>query len=869
MNALYGFSRMITKVLKAEKPDYVAVCFDTAAATFRHEAAPETYKAQRKETDQNLVFQLPIAAELTKAWGLPMSYLDGFEADDVIATLARKAEKKGIDVLIMSGDKDILQLVGPKIRVRDEVKGVEYDTAKFQERYGFTPAQMVDYLCLLGDSVDNVKGVTGIGEVKATSLIAEYGSLENIYANIDKLKPAMKANLLTDKERAFQNRFMIRLRDDVPVEFTEELFTPKTPDPQTFPAILQRLEFKGEMYGVDQGTQVAMGEDNKTRVVKTVLTEKDLNELSALLNKAPRVAYDLETDGLESQTCSIVGLSISLEKDKAWYIPVGHSYLGVPQQLPWEKVKAAVQKPFLDEKVVKIGQNLKFDNTILRRNGIPVTGPMVDTMIAMYCLDPGRNGFGLKDMAGQLLNERMTRIGELIGDDKTFVSVEIEKAAPYAGADAEVSLRLADLLVRKVAENQLLDLFENMEMPLVHVIEKMQTAGILVDTEHLTGVGKRLNEEREKIEKEIHELAGGSFVINSPKQLATVLFEKLKLPVIKKTKTGYSTDEDVLTKLAASHTICEKIITYRQLAKLNSTYVVSLLEMADPKTHRVHTSFNQTGTTTGRLSSTEPNLQNIPVKSEHGRDIRRAFVAPKGSVLVSADYSQIDLRVLAHMSGDPLLIKTFASGGDVHTSTAADVFHVPVNDVTSEMRRRAKAINFGIVYGQQAYGLSQALGISQKEAQAFIDLYFERYAGVKTWIEKTLAEARKAGVVSTLAGRRRFVPDINSKNGSLKGFAERIATNTPIQGGSADIIKAAMIRVQNALDKQKLGTKMLLQVHDELLFEVPEAELNAVLPLITDGMENAFKLRVPLLVEARSGPNWTDMKPLKREQLAA
>jgi DNA polymerase-1 len=860
---------MISKVLKSEKPDYVAVCFDTAAATFRHEAT-DTYKAQRKETDQALIFQLPLAEQLTRAWGLPVAMKDGFEADDVIATLAKEAEKKGIDVLIMSGDKDILQLVSPKIRVRDEVKNIEYTADKVVERYGITPGQMVDYFCLMGDKVDNVMGVPGVGEVTAAKLIADNGSLENLYANFTGVKDSLKAKLLENKDRVFGNRLMITLRADVPVDFNEASLTIKKPDAATFPAFLQRLEFRGEMYGTDE-TQTSLGDENKTRSVRTVLNEKELDALSAELSKAARVAYDLETDGLQSQRCNIVGVSIALKTDEAWYIPIGHHYLGAPAQLPWEKVKAAIQKPFLDEKVTKIGQNVKFDNTILRRFGIDVKGPLVDCMIAAYCLDPGRNSFGLKDMAGQFLNEKMTRIDELIGPkaEKTFVTVEIEKAAPYAGADAEVALRLADLLLKKLEENKLMPLFRDMEMPLVHVIEEMEAAGIMLDTAHLREVGERFGRERQKIEAEIYELAGGPFVLNSPKQLAHVLFEKLKLPVVKKTKTGYSTDEEVLTKLADSHAICAKIIAYRQLAKLISTYVDSLLEIADPVTHRVHTSFHQTGTTTGRLSSTDPNLQNIPIKSEHGRDIRRAFVAPSGSVLLSADYSQIDLRALAHMSGDPLLIKTFSAGGDVHTATAADVFHVPLTEVTPEMRRRAKAINFGIVYGQQAYGLSQALGISQKEAQDFINQYFERYAGVKSWIESTLAEARKTGVVITLAGRRRFVPDINSKNGSLKGFAERVATNTPIQGTSADIIKAAMIRVQNVLDEKNLKTRMLVQVHDELLFEVPKPELETVLSLVVNGMEKAYALRVPLVVDVKSGANWIDMTPLKKEKLAA
>lgn len=868
VNALYGFTRMISKVLKTEKPDCVAVCFDTAAATFRHEA-DVTYKAQRKETDDALIFQLPWAEELTRAWGLPVAKMDGFEADDVIATLALAAQEKGFEVLILSGDKDSFQLVGPKIHVRDEAKNIDYDREKVKERYGVYPEQMIDLFCLMGDKVDNVLGVPGVGEKTAAKLIADYGTLEKLYVHLNDLKDNLKTKLIENKERVFANRLMIRLRDDVPVKFSEELFKIKTPDPETFPALIQRLEFRGELYGIEK-TQTVSGEENKTRQVRTVLNEKDLSDLQKELKTITRISYDLETDGLEAGRCNIVGLSISTKADLAWYVPVGHHYLGAPKQLPWEKVKAVLEPVFANPRIEKIGQNLKFDNRILRRYGVDVKGTFVDSMIAAYCLDPGRNNYGLKDMASQFLNERMTRIEELIGakGEKNFSAVEIAQAAPYAGADAEVTLRLADVLVRKLEENKLVPLFRDLEMPLVWVIESMESVGIKVDADHLRNLGTRFAADRSVLEKEIHKMAGESFVLNSPKQLSYILFEKLKLPAGKKTKTGYSTDEDVLKKLAADHPICEKIIAYRQLAKLISTYVEALIELVDPETQRVHTSFNQTGTVTGRLSSTEPNLQNIPIKSEHGREIRRAFVAPKGALLVSADYSQIDLRALAHMSGDPALVKTFATAGDVHTATAAEVFHVEPAQVTAEMRRKAKAINFGIVYGQQAFGLSQALGVSMQEAQEFINKYFERYAGVRAWIENTLSDARKNAVVTTLSGRRRFVPDINAKNGSLKGFAERVAVNTPIQGTSADIIKAAMIRIQKSIEDGGYKSKMLLQVHDELLFEVPQSEMDKILPLIADGMENAYKLRVPLVVDVKVGQNWNDMSRVSQKAAA-
>lgn len=864
MNAIYGFSRMISKVLKSDKPDYVAVCFDTATPTFRHEQYKE-YKATRVEIDQALLFQLPLAEELTKVWGLPIAKKEGFEADDVIATLAVAAQKKGWEVLILSGDKDILQLVQPLIHVRDEVRGIEYDEAKVKERYGISPQQLIDYLSLMGDKVDNVKGVPGIGEKTAGALLAEYGSLENLYDRLNGSKPALREKLLQYKDTVFNNRTLVKLREDVPLSQPLETFKPEPPDQEKLAVLMKRFEFKAGLYGVEEVTIEKSWELNTKRNVHVVLTASELKNVEDNLKKAERVSYDLETDGINPRRCNIVGVSLAVRENEAFYIPIGHRYLGAPQQLPWDVVRAAIAPTLQNEKQAKLGQNIKFDNAILKRHGITVQGPQFDTMVAAYCLDASRNSYGLKDLAGDYLNERMTRIEELIGTkkDKTFVSVEVEKAASYAGADSEVVLRLAAYLSERMDKEKARTLFETLEMPLVEVIEAMETAGVRIDVDYLKEIGRQFDHERNELEKEVYALTGQTFSLNSPKQLAHVLFDVLKMPVVKKTKTGYSTDEEVLKTLAIDHPVCRKILNYRQLAKLTSTYVEALLAMADPETQRVHTSFHQTGTITGRLSSSEPNLQNIPIRTEHGRKIRKAFAAQNNCVLISADYSQIDLRALAHVSEDPALIATFEKGGDVHTATAADVFHVDVDHVTTEMRRKAKAINFGIVYGQQAFGLSQALEISVEEAQNFINRYFERYAGVKKWITEMLEKARETGVVATLAGRKRLVSDINSKNGSLRGFAERVAINTPIQGSSADIIKAAMIKVFKLLRDKKMKTEMLVQVHDELLFEVPRNETEQALALIRDGMEHAYQLRVPLVVDIKQGPNWNDMEKVK------
>jgi len=676
--------------------------------------------------------------------------------------------------------------------------------------------------------------------------------------------PPLKEKLSQFKEKILKNRALIRLRTDISLGRSLESFKVGKPDPKAFPELLKRLEFRGSIYGLEGEAGEAGLATNKIRKVHTVLSERELSLLEEALASSPRISYDLETDSSDPHHCSIVGVSLSHKINEAWYIPIGHRDSGSLSQLKWEKVKPLLKSILETEKIIKCGQNVKFDNSVLIRFGIEPRDPIFDTMIASYCLNPERLSFGLKSLAADFLGEKMTSFKELVGKDKdaTIAQVPIEKAAAYAGADAEVVFRLVDLFEGELKKGNLQDLFLKFEMPLVRVLQKMESSGIVVHTQQLNDLRKNFMGQMEKLEGEIYTLAGETFNLNSPKQLSRILFEKLNLPTIKKTKTGFSTNEMVLSKLAPKHPICQKILDYRGLSKLVSTYVDSLLNQVDPSTGRVHTSFHQTGTSTGRLSSSEPNLQNIPIRTEQGREIRRAFVPSEGNVFLSADYSQIDLRALAHMSEDPVLVGAFQSGGDIHAATAADVFHVSIDKVTPDMRRKAKAINFGIVYGQQAWGLSQSLGIEVEEAQAFIDHYFDRYAGVKSWIDKTLKEARKNGFVSTVAGRRRRVGDINSDQGNVRGFAERIAINTPIQGSSADIIKAAMISIFKEFREKGLKSQMLVQVHDELLFDVRKNELENVIPLVKEGMEKSFPLRVPLLVDMKMGSNWTDMEKL-------
>ncbi|MFN0117819.1 MAG: DNA polymerase I [Elusimicrobiota bacterium] len=861
VNAIYGFSRMLAKVLKEDKPDFVGVCFDTPKPTFRHDEYKE-YKGTRQEIDQALLFQLPLAEEFTKEWGLPCLKKEGFEADDVIATLAHQAEKLGWQVIIFSGDKDTLQLVSKNIFVRDEMKRVEYNLEKVKERFGIESSQLVDYFSLMGDKVDNVIGVPGVGDKTASKLIAQYGNLENLYETMNGSLGNLKEKLIANKENVFKNRRLVLLRDDVPLDMDESVLRLKPPS-AAFEQLLNRFEFKGDIFGVQNVLPQKELNFNSNRKVHVVLTEIEFKALLEKLDSTRLISYDLETDGLNKLSCNIVGISLAVHANEGWYIPVGHHYMGMPAQLDFKRV-ISLLKPFLENPAIKkCAQNMKFDNTILARFGITVQGEMFDSMVAAYCVDPSRNSYGLKDLAADYLSEKMTKIDEIMPKNTSFSEVSIDQAAMYAAADSEVVIRLVDFLQEGLKKENAVNLFSQLEMPLVGVIQLMEQAGIKIDTEHLRHLKKKFSDDSKGLEKEIFELAGEQFTLNSPKQLSRILFEKLQLPVIKKTKTGYSTDEEVLQKLSEKHAICQKIISYRELAKLTSTYVDSLLELVEEKTQRVHTTFHQTGTITGRLSSSNPNLQNIPIKSDKGREIRRSFIAEEGCLLVSADYSQIDLRALAHMSDDPVLVKTFHEGGDIHLATAAEVFGVDKKDVTTEMRRNAKAINFGIVYGQQAYALSQSLGIPMETAKEFIKKYFEKYAGVKTWIEKTLESAREHGFVLTLAGRKRNIPDIKASNAMARGFAERTAMNTPIQGTSADIIKFAMISMEKLMKLKKFKSKMLLQVHDELVFEVPENEMKEILPLIKSEMENAFKLKVPLLVDIKIGKNWNDMEKIK------
>ncbi|MBI4396315.1 MAG: DNA polymerase I, partial [Elusimicrobia bacterium] len=673
VQAIYGFVRALLKILRENKPDFIAVCFDSSAPTFRHKAFID-YKAHRKPADEDLKFQLPLAKDLVEAWGLPSLVMPGFEADDLIATLVRKGEEKGLRVVIVTGDKDALQLVANNVTVLNEHKGIVFTEEEVVKKYGLRPDQLVDYFALTGDASDNVPGVPGVGEKTAVQILGKYGSLDKALAEAKDINGVLGEKLRKHRDLAIMSRELVTLDRHVPVVLEPEDCVPKTADRTRLLEMLKRFEFSSLVPEIVPAEPL----QRKTGSVRIVLTEGDLAELRQELEGAKELAVDVETTGLQPLRCDLVGISIASRPGAAWYIPVGHSYLGCPEQLPVGKVRDVLSRFLGDEKLSKVGQNLKYDSQVLHRYGMPMKGIRFDTLIASYCLNPSRLTHNLKDLARDLLGESMTFIEELIGKkgpkQATMDKIDVAAVAPYAGADAEVTLRLKEVMGPQLRDKDMEQLFHDVEMPLVPILAEMEEAGIRVHMDYLRELSRRFEEDISSIEKGIHQMAGRPLNLNSPKQLSALLFDDLKLPVIRRTKTGLSTDEEVLQKLSALHPLPAKIVEYRELTKLKSTYIDALINQIHPKTGRVHTSFNQAVTSTGRLSSSEPNLQNIPIRSEAGRLIRKAFVPEEGHVLLSADYSQIDLRVLAHMSDDPALCEAFRQGGDIHAATAREIF---------------------------------------------------------------------------------------------------------------------------------------------------------------------------------------------------
>jgi DNA polymerase-1 len=853
-NAVFGFANMLLKVIKENSPNLIAIAFDPKGPTRRHLEFKE-YKAHRPPMPRDLVPQIPYIHKLVEAFRIPVFIQEGQEADDVIATLARKAEAEGLDVTIVTGDKDILQLVGPNIKVYDTLKDKMYEPKDVEERFGVPPNRMIEIMGLMGDSSDNIPGVDGVGEKTAQMLIKQYGTIENLLAHAHEItKPKLRQSLTESADRARFSRELAQLHADVPLAVDYDALKTKEPDNAALLTILRELEFTTLLKYVTQ-------EPEKEARYHTVLEEPDFQHLVRILSSADEFCFDTETTSLDPMQAELVGISFSVQPYEAYYLPLGHVYPGTPKQINREHALGALKSILENPSIKKVGQNIKYDVLVLGHYGIAVSGVSFDTMIASYLLNPGRSSHSLDAIALEYLNYKTITYKEVTGSGKKqigFQEVDLQTATRYSGEDADISLRLRQLLEPRLREQNLEKLFRELEMPLMEVLADMERTGVKIDAEFLRHMSKKLEKETAKITRTIYELAGTEFNINSPRQLADILFGKLVLTPVKKTKTGFSTDVDVLEELAHVHALPAEILKYRTLSKLKSTYIDALPAMINPKTGRLHTSLNQTVTATGRLSSSEPNLQNIPIRTDLGREIRRAFIAEQGASLLSADYSQIELRVLAHMSLDPALIQTFQEDQDIHTRTASEIFGLPPDEITPEMRRKAKAVNFGIIYGISAFGLAQDIGVSSIEAKRYIDSYFARYPKVREFLDRTIQDAKANGYVTTLFGRRRFIPELSSSTASVRSFGERTAVNTPIQGTAADLIKLAMIHIHQRLQQERLHSKMILQVHDELVFEVADSEIDLMKKLVKEEMEGVLMLSVPVKVDMGVGKNWDE-----------
>ena len=857
-NALYGFINMLQKVIREEKPDYLVVAFDSPDKTFRHKIYPN-YKANRDAPPEELSRQFPYFEPLVKAYGLSSIRRPGFEADDIIGTLAKKGKQKGLEIVIVSGDKDMMQLISPHIYMLDTMKNKKFMDKEVVEKFGVQADKVVEVMGLMGDSSDHIPGVTGVGPKTAAELIRKFGSIEALYKRIDEVeKKNVKEKLERDKENAFMSRELVCIDTAMDLEFNSDLMKLGKVDSAKLKKMFEEFEFVSFLEGMQDGTANALKIDRSE--YKTILTEKSFNDLIESLAKKKSFAFDVETTSKRPVWARLVGISFSFEDGNAFYLPLAHRYLGVPEQLEFKAVCEKL-KPILEDKSIKkCGHNIKYDLIVMSNEGIALDGVDFDTMIASYLLNPSSRGHGLDALTMEYFGHKNLTYKEMTGTGSKeigFDEVEVDRATEYAAEDSDMTWRLKGKLQPQLKDSTL-KLYKEIELPLLEVLAEIELNGVYVDRKHLKELSSKIDKQLLHLEKDIYVLADEEFNINSPKQLSVILFEKLKLPVVKKTKTGYSTDVSVLEQLAVEHKLPEQVLSYRQLAKLKSTYVDALPGEIFKNTGRVHTSFNQTVAATGRLSSSNPNLQNIPIRSDMGKEIRKAFTAEGDNMLLSADYSQIELRILAHLSKDKALKNAFDKGEDVHARTAADIFGSSLDQVDENSRRMAKAVNFGIIYGLSAFGLSRQLKISRKDAQNFIDQYFSLYSNVKDFMDNTIAEARECGYTLTMFNRRRYLPDLKSDNRQVRESAERIAINSPIQGSAADLIKVAMIRLSRNLKKIKLNSKMILQVHDELLFECPVQEKKEIESLVRKEMEGACTLSVPLVVDIGWGKNWNE-----------
>nr|WP_319494234.1 DNA polymerase I [uncultured Desulfobacter sp.] len=857
-NATFGFTRILLKLIKDKAPEYAGVFFDVKGPTFRHKMFDD-YKANRPPMPEELAVQIPDIKEVVKALNIPIIEKQGYEADDLVGTYARIAQEQGFKVVMVTGDKDFIQLITDECTLWDPMKDTLTDRSGVKADMGIEPEQFIDVLGLAGDTADNIPGVKGVGVKTAVKLIVDYGSISGIYDNLEQLKKKKKLyeNLADSKEIVDLSRELAAIDRHVDVEHSLDDFALQEFDTRKAFELFQSFEFKA------LATEFSQKPETSQKTYKMIHTIADMENLASALEKNGIFAIDTETTGIDPMLADLVGISFSYEKDTGVYIPVGHTNASAIE-MPEKEAVLRIFKPLLENpKISKVGQNIKYDFIVLARYGIEIKGIVFDTMIASHLLNPGTRGHGLDRIAMNLFGHKMISYEEVTGKGKDqigFQEVPLDLAADYAAEDADLTFMAYEVLKTQIEDKGLTPLMETIEVPLISVLAKMEMAGIRVDTDVLSQMSQEFEQELKSLEEKIYELAGEEFNINSSQQLGVILFEKLGLKAVKKTKkkTGYSTDVQVLTQLAEAHEMPERLLRYRTLGKLKSTYVDALSSLVHPDTGRIHTSFNQTITVTGRLSSSNPNLQNIPIRKPEGKKIRQAFIPADGCTLISADYSQIELRLLAHCAKDPILIESFQNDEDIHARTALEVFQVLPGLVTDEMRSQAKAINFGIIYGMSAFRLSNELGISRKMAGIYIDNYFKRYAGVKKFIDETIEQTRETCEVSTLFGRKRRLDDIRSSNTNLRNFAQRAAVNTPIQGSAADLIKLAMIKMQTALATENMNSKMLLSVHDEIIFEAPEQETDKLITLAKQVMEHVTPLEVPLKVNFGAGANWAE-----------
>lgn len=881
-NAVFGFASMLLTVLQEFQPDYVAVAFDVGR-TFRHDLS-EDYKATRAKMPDQLASQLDRIKDLVSAFNIPIFEAEGYEADDVLGTLARRAEEQGVETIIVTGDTDAFQLIDTHTRVYTSGRRFSdtqlYDEAAVMERFGLRPEQLIDFKSLTGDKSDNIPGVTGVGEKTAATLLAKYGTLENIYDHLHEIEPKRARTALEQgKDAAFESKRLVQIVRDVPLDLNLEACRTTDFDRDKVVGLFRELQFRtliprlpgGAPSGNAQQMSLFAASLEQPQAAPTgdyavVNTVEGLHALADRLGKASAIAVDVETSSTDAMAAQLVGIAVTDGEGSGWYIPVGHEK---GPQVGLQDMKRELGPVLRSPDVVKYTHNGKFDLIVLENHGLGLLPIGFDTMIAEWLVDPASRNLALKNLAWARLGVEMTPISALIGTGKnqaSMASVDVGRAAAYAGADVDMTYRLAKVLEAELRSRELWPLFEEVEMPLLPVLARMEMNGVALDVDFLAQMSADLAERLNALEREVFEWVGYTFNLNSTQQLSEALFTKLDLPTggLRKTSSGhYSTAVDTLETLRGYHPVVELVLEHRQLSKLKSTYADALPRLVNPSTGRVHTSYNQTGTVTGRISSSEPNLQNIPIRTEIGRRVRQAFIAEHGCKLVAADYSQVELRVLAHVAQDPAMLEAFARGEDIHASTAAAVYGVPVTEVTSDMRRVAKTANFAVTYGVTGYGLAQSTGLSQAEAEQFIQNYFDRFPKVKEYIERTKKMASEQGWVETLLGRRRYFPELASTSqmhAQARAAAERMAINMPIQGTAADIIKIAMIRLQQALNRRGLDAKLTLQVHDELVLEAPEAEIDEVSALVKETMEHALPLDVPLKVDISVGDNWGEMK---------